>query len=907
MKIYNLRTGFSILCCILFANTMASSRDAFTINSNWKFRKGEITINSPLFNDPAWELVNIPHTWNLTDILDDTKGYYRGIGWYYKSIHLDNKLKGKRVYLHFEGANQIAEVFINGSPVGRHKGGYTAFTFDITDQLIFDNNSSKTENEIAIKLDNSHNANIPPLSADFTFYGGIYRDIWIIPTENIHFDMLNAGSKGIFIQTPTVTESKASIRIYGKINNDSKTDQSIIIKSNLVDEKLNLLKTIQSSVKIKAGASFSFDVSDKNISGYKLWSPDSPAMYKVISQICDAKTGLVIDEVINPLAFRWYSFDANNGFYLNGKHLKLIGVNRHQDHQGHGNALPDNLHRKDIKLIKEMGSNFIRIAHYPQDMSLLDACDELGLLASIEIPNVNSITESSEYHENAKTMMIEMVRQYYNHPSIIIWTLMNEIRLREPEWTGAKRNPTTKEQYEKQLAEYNLNLNTLANSLHTIAKTEDPYRYTMIAHHGDFEKYQTAGLNTITDIVGWNLYYGWYRAELKGLDEFISNFRSQLPNKPIIISEYGVGSDTRIRTNNPSRFDNSIEYADIYHSYYLDYILKNDAIAGASLWNFADFSSEGRKDQMPNINNKGMVTWNRDPKDVYYFYQASLLEKPLLKIAPVQYSNRSAIQDSGLSTSTQKIWIYSNQTEVELFLNGTSLGKQTIVNKKGYFNVPFVDGKNILEAKSIVESKVITDFQIVNFNLIPFNTSSNLDTFKDIHINAGAHFSFTDDYSINWLPDQPYNEKNFGFIGGYSYKRWENSVIGSEKPIYGTLNEPLYQTQRINPESFKANVPNGIYEIELHFCELLNAKELQATLYNLGAETKESKLNQRVFSVEINGKTVINSLNLSKEYGEQWSVSQKFITEITKQEGLTIKFIPIEGEPVINGISIIKK
>jgi len=895
-----MKTLITAICSflLLINYSFSNPRTKFSINENWRFKKGDIAIKTPAFNDPSWQIVNIPHCWNAADAYDDTKGYYAGVGWYNKVFQLSPSLKGKRIYVYFEGANQVAEVFINGERVGVHKGGYTAFTYDITEKCIW-NESKPSANEISVKLDNSINENIPPLSADFTFYGGIYRDVSIIATDSVHFNLSDNASTGFFIQTPTVTEDKASVRFFGQIYNKSYTKKNVQLTIKLADLNGNILKEIKNTIQLNANALNSFDFTEKTITGYKLWSPEEPNLYKVTATITDLSTGVSIDEVSEPLGFRYYSFDAAKGFFLNGKSYKLIGANRHQDYMGLGNALPDNLHLKDMKLLKETGLNYLRIAHYPQDKAIVEACDKLGIIASIEIPLVDKITESQEFYDNTKNMAIEMQKQYYNHPSIFIWCYMNELLLHRPfQDRSLGDNVADRERV------YLDNMTKLAQDLHNQSKLLDPYRPTMFVHHQWFLIYNEAKLVTIPDIIGWNLYPGWYGNDIKQLDTFLLKMhRAKAPTKPVIITEYGAGADIRIRTNSPIRYDHSVEWMNYYHEYYLNAIKKYDFVSGSAIWNQVDFGSEGRKDVTPHINNKGMFTMDRKPKDVAYFYKANLSKKPFVKIAPVQYENRVGLQDSAKSYSSQKIWVYTNLEKVELYVNRKPIvDKVTAVNGIAYFTIPFVNGENIIEAIAVSEGLIVKDLAKIQFTMIPLNFADSDIAFKCINVNCGAHFNYTDNTGQLWMPDKAYQKGNYGFIGGETY--YNNTVPGTNKDIWGTLDEPLYQTARTGNLTYKFDVKDGEYEIYLHLAEILSDKEMDKLSYNLGNDAGEKKLSERVFTISVNNKPIAERINLTRDFGENRAGIIKIKVTTTNNEGINLDFKNEIGASLINGIQI---
>ena len=886
----------TILCHSILSSAGAT-RIKYSINEIWKFHKANITTTVNEINDSTWQTVSLPHTWNAEDVVDDVKGYYRGVGWYNRKITFPSTLEGKRIYLYFEGASQVTEVFVNGTSVGKHIGGYTAFRFDITNFI-----KIGQKNTISAKVDNAQNKNIIPLSADFTFFGGIYRDVYVIATNPVHFDMECYASKGILIQTPTVSANKAEVRIIGKIFNESSSARKINIVSTIRDAQKNVVKEIRSSFKLEAGKSIDFEQNDKILTNFKLWSTEQPYLYSISTQIVDAKSGETLDELKNPLAFRFYHFDADKGFFLNGKPYKLVGANRHQDYKQLGNALPDYLHLRDIELLKKMGANFIRIAHYPQDETVLEACDRLGILASVELPVVNYITESDAFYSNTKNMFTEMIHQNYNHPSLIIWCLMNEICLQRPFLT---KSPKGKDSISAREQVYFNNIRKLAQEMNDIAKKMDPSRATMIANHGSFETYHAAGLTTIPDVVGWNLYYGWYMDPINGLDTFLINkHRANIPSKPLMITEYGADCDTRIRATQPIRMDFSVDWAMNYHSYYLKTIQKYDFVAGGIIWNLVDFHSEFRDGAIPHVNLKGLLTQDRKPKDLYYFYQSKLLDTPFVKILPELYNNRSGMHDSvNKLVSTQRIWLYSNVENPVLTANGKTVIPTETVDGITYFDVPFCDGENTLIATVSKDGKVYSDAQKINFSLLP-RILKNVDfAFKPIYIKCGAHYTYTDNMGRVWMPDQAYTKGNWGYLGGKMHIRSNKITPGEGKSIFGTTEDPLFQTQRVGASAYQLDVPQGEYVVSLYFAEILSKRDKEKML-NLLTTLKDATRTTRIFNVYINGNKVIENLNLAENYGESQPVVMKFPISLKHENGMNIEFEAVTGDPIINAIEV---
>lgn len=885
---------FIFLMWLVVFNSLRStgqSRIIVSFNDGWEFMKGDSTIVQ--IPDPlskAWQSVCLPHSWNTTDVMDDDPGYYRGIGWYRRKLFLNASDAGRQIYLRLDGANQETTVYINGKIAGSHKGGYTAFQFPIETLVSF--NSS---NEVLIKVDNKYNADIPPLTADFSFFGGIYRNAWLIKTDPINFSLNNKGSNGVFISTPEVNGEQASVNIRATINNTSKVARRIKIRSVILDSHHSQVESIEKRLTLNGGGDANIELNIASFRHPKLWSPDSPYLYSVISTIIDDNSGKVLDEVTNPLGFRWYRFDADKGFYLNGKPLKLIGTSRHQDRPSQGNAVSADNAMQDIQWLKEMGGNFLRIAHYPQDPSVLEACDRLGILTSVEIPIVNEITESDAFYRRCEEMQVEMIRQNYNHPSVIIWCYMNEILLR-PHFNNDKERQQV----------YFGNITRLAKRLDSITRKEDPFRNTMIVHHGDFDKYRKNGLTDYADIIGWNLYSGWYGGKLEDFAAFMDKHHEQLPSKPIVIAEFGADADPRIRSFDPVRFDKSIEYTLRFHQYYFREIMKRPFVAAAMIWNLADFNSETREESMPHINNKGLLTWDRTPKDIYYWYKGMLTKQPYIKIASVCWPVRAGMADSAQGVCYQPLQVTGNMDSVELMVNGQDLGWLRPTAGICEWKAPFSNGKNKIKSTGLKNGSTYTDETTIDFSLQPYLLNRENTRFEQLNILLGANRFFYDNESgLVWQPDQAYQPGSWGHIGGAPYILSGNSRLpyGTDKNIMGTWNDPIYQTQQIGIDGYRLDVPPGEYELTLHFAEIEYAAG-KSLPYNLSPSANATPVQERCFTVLINGKPVIENFDIARQYGLATAVAQKI--RVTAEKGINILFLPIKGKPVLNALQIRK-
>lgn len=861
--------------------TTYSQRVFETLNENWSFSR---LVNG---QEEKPTTVNIPHSWNTTDIMDDEPGYFRGTGVYRKTVPIPANNDGRRFYLHGEGANQVTELIINGKLAGKHIGGYGAFYIPVTSLV-----KPGSANQFEIRVDNSHNLDIPPLSADFTFFGGLYRDVNLLSVNDLHFSF-QENYPGVLISTPNVSAKKATLLASAYLHNESDLNRATRVRVTIKDAKGKKVSTKTKDEFVNAGEIKKVSLPILSLSKPRLWSPENPYLYETFLEIIDPVTGTVLDTYSHKTGFRWFHFDAKKGFFLNGKSLKLVGTSRHQDYPGLGNALPDSIAVADIMLLKKMGGNFLRVAHYPQDPVILKTCDSLGILTSVEIPVVNEITESAAFRSNVLNMQREMIRQHYNHASVIIWCYMNEVLLRMPSFKGDK-------EMEKK---YLQSVKSLAYSLDSLSRVDDASRYTMMAHHGNYNQYRNAGLVEIPQIVGWNLYSGWYGGRIQDFPSFLDSFQARHPEKILVVSEYGADADPRIRSLEPVRFDKSIEYAFSFHQFYWSVMRNRPFVAAAMIWNLSDFHSETRSETMPHINNKGLAEWNRQPKDLYYYYQAVLSETTYAKILHAE--PRTAWFDAGFVAS-EKIRVATNQSELELFVNGQSVGWAKMKENLCEWNTELSDGWNHLQVLGL-NKNFTGDTASVLYRKMGV-AKELLEKGRKLNLLFGGNRTYTDKAGTAWLPARKYVKGSAGYNGGKAYKANGNDRLpyGSDKNIRNTDDDPIYQTQQIGIEKFTADLPTGDYEVMLCFAEL-EGEAAAPIPYNL-SETKkvDTTSPRRVFHIVVNDELKYQDFDVSSEVGRAVAINKTFKKEIKEGEKLEIRFEPVVGEPILNAIEIRK-
>ncbi len=593
-------------------------------------------------------LVELPHTWNAKDGQDGGNDYYRGKLLYDNHFEKPKFTQEKEsVYLQFHGVNASANIILNGESVCRHDGGYSTFRVDVTDKL-------QEDNSIVIEVDNSVNDRVYPQKADFTFYGGIYRDIEILIVKKEHFDLDYYGGPGIKYTTE-VTGKAADINVVTYINEEAqKCGAKVVVE--LLDDRGNVIADAE-------GQDVSF-----HISNVHLWDGlEDPYLYQIKATL--VKKGTEVDEITCNCGVRTFEFSPKDGFHLNGRPYPLHGVSRHQDYRGIGNAIGKEQHDRDMELIREVGANTIRLAHYQHDQYFYDLCDKVGMIVWAEIPYISEHLANG--NENTISQMKELIIQNYNHPSIVVWGVSNEITI-----SGRK--------YRKQMLENHHVLNDLCHKM-------DPTRPTTLACYAVCHPFHP--VSKITDLVGWNLYLGWYVPFLWLNDLWISFYHFVYPERCLCYSEYGAEGMPNLHSKKPKRGDNSEEYHSKYHEYMLECFKRHPYMWAHYYWNMFDFAADARNQGgEPGMNHKGLMTFDRKTKkDAFYLYKAYWNKKDkFVYLAGKRYEFRSAPK--------QTITVYSNLDEVSLYHNGKLVG-----TKKGENVFKFdiiLEDQNKLEVKA---------------------------------------------------------------------------------------------------------------------------------------------------------------------------------------------------------------
>ena len=657
-------------------------RNVMELKDNWMFVKEAENAEDAASKEGT--AISLPHTWNAVDGQDGGNDYHRGTCWYVTKFQKPELEAGSQVYVEFLGASVIADVYLNGEAVAHHEGGYSTFRVNLTDKL-------QEENVLAVALNNADNNYVYPQKADFTFYGGLYRMVNLIVVPESHFELDYVGGNGIAV-TPTVEcdenrvpTGKASVKVETWVTGNA--DSVVITITGEESES----KTV-SVVDGHAEATFELE-------HVHLWDGvDDPYLYYAKAELSSG------DVTETTFGCRSFYTDPEKGFVLNGRVYPLRGVSRHQDRTGAGNALSYEMHKEDMEIIKEIGANTIRLAHYQHAQEFYDLCDEYGMVVWAEIPYITMHMPNGR--ANTLSQMEELVVQNYNHPSIVCWGLSNEITAATP--------------VDEDLLENHRLLNDLCHKL-------DKTRFTTMANV--FMQETDSPLLEIPDVNSYNLYFGWYLGELEQNDEFFDEYHAKYPDRCIGFSEYGADANPQYQSTAPTHGDYSETYQTVYHEHMLKMIEERPYLWATHVWNMFDFAADGRDEGGKHgVNQKGLVTMDRKlKKDAFYLYKAYWnKEDAFVHICGRRYVDRKE--------DTTEVKVYSNQTTVSLYVDGTLLETQE-GNRIFRFAVPMT-GEHEIVAKAGAEEDSIHIRKVEEAN--PDYVMGEI---KDV---------------INWFDDEPY-------------------------------------------------------------------------------------------------------------------------------------------------------
>lgn len=677
--LFETRTALRMLTC-LFAVTLmtpmrgnaespnpAAASTLISINENWRFNLGEHEgAESVAFDDGGWETIDLPHTWNNLDGQDGGDDYHRGTGWYRRRLEIPADAKNRRYFLRIGAASMAADVYLNGVKLGRHVGGFAAFCYELTPHIRFGE-----QHVLAVRVDNSHDDNVPPWSADFTFFGGLYRGAELLVTNALCISPLDYASPGVKIEQRNVSPERGDVVVRTQTSNGAKKPVDATVSTTITDRDGHAVASSESKHIVDAEG---LAVAEAKLTVDKphLWNGvDDPYLYEVRVRVSDGDR--IVDEQRHPLGLRFFRVDPDRGFFLNGKPYRLYGVNRHQDRINKGWAIGKAEHDEDFALIREMGCTAVRLAHYQHDAYVYDLCDRLGLIVWAEIPLVDRINDTESFTNNCRQQLIELIRQNRNHPSILFWGVHNEITA--PWKPGPDAGP-------------------LVGELARLAKSEDPTRLTVCAATDPPEH----PANWQTDLTAFNRYFGWYGGEPEELGDWLDKMHADHPKSPLGVSEYGAGASILHHEDPPKKPKHDgewhpEEWQARVHEQSWTIMRQRPYLWCVFVWNMFDFAVDRRSEgDTAGRNDKGLVTYDRKTrKDAFYWYKANWSDEPMIHITSKRFTDR---KDPNVN-----VRVYSNLDEVTLTVNGKPIGQRRSDNHIfEWTDVTLSPGENTIRA-----------------------------------------------------------------------------------------------------------------------------------------------------------------------------------------------------------------
>ena len=831
------------------------------LEHGWRFKQAAdlAGVESGTFDDSGWTAVDVPHTWNRLGNPGTERSplsnAVQGVGWYRLKFATPAAAGGaKRYFLQFDGVGTIADVWLNGHYLGKHTGAFARFRFDATSAMA----RPGGENLLAVKADNSRpqpgatTANVIPLSGDFFVFGGLYRNVSLVVTDPVHVAMLDYGGPGIYARAMSITPDAAAVQVTSRLVNDGVQPTTVQVETRIEDATGKLLASTTTPTQLQAGADSARASAIVTLQVPKphLWQgTQDPYLYRTVVTL-RASNGAVLDSVTQPLGLRTLAFDPNKGFILNGKHVFLHGASMHQDRPVKGWAISAADQEQDFDYLVDMGGNAVRLAHYQHDQKSYELADERGIIVWAEIPLVNQVSldgtpANATFTANTTQQLLELIRQNYNHPSIAVWSIANEI---DATWLQSN-GPTISR--------------PLLESLNRLAKTEDPGRFTTLADCCE-PKLPREGVVGITDVVGYNRYFGWYTGSFADFGPMLDAAHARHPNVPIAVSEYGAGAALTQHTDDPAGGPidprgrpHPEEYQDLYHEAAWDTLRARPYLWGVFIWNMFDFSSDSRKEgDLTDINEKGLVTYDRTlAKDAFYFYRANWSNRPTLHLVGRRYTDRAyAVLD---------VKAYSNAAQAQLTLNGTDQGttscEQGVCLWRG---VHLRQGENDLRATATIGTSQVTDSLQWKLAGSP----------AVVRIKAGDLTGYTTQGNERYGSDMY-------FIGGQARGITHIEDVAGDPHLYQTCREGWF--------GYRIPVPTGRYRITARFIE---------PAANTG--------NKRVFDVLVNGTTVLAHFDIYKAAaGKLKGVERSF--EGTAREGIIdLEFKPTRGQALVCTLSV---
>ena len=861
----------------LFAS-IAAAQDARLIaplDAGWRFMlaPGLTGAEAPAFDDARWTAVELPHTWNRIGN-DGTErsplsNNVQGAGWYRLHFKPPRGPADSRYFLQFDAVSAVADVWLNGRYLGKHAGAFSRFRFDASSSI-----KPLGDNVLVVKADNSRpqpgasTQDVIPLSGDFFVFGGIYRDVSLIVTRPVHVDLLDFGGPGLYARALDIDAAGATVQLSGRVANDLKNPRRITVEFAIGDAGGGIVAS--KSLKTTAAVGSTAMQTRLHVEHPRLWEGiKSPYLYSSVMTI-RSESGTVLDRVSQPLGFRRVKFDSDHGFFLNGEHLFLKGVSLHQDRPVKGWAISHADQSEDFDLLQDLGANAVRLAHYQHDEYSYELADRRGIAAWAEIPLVNKVSfdgapANAALTANAQQQLTELIRQNYNHPSIIVWSLGNEIDLTATQIKGPSR-PTV-----------------LLKSLNELARREDPSRATTLADcceagippHVATDVMPVENRQPIVgiaDTVGYNRYFGWYTGQFSDFGVMLDEAHGRHAGLPISVSEYGAGAALTQHTDdaeggpiNPHGRPHPEEYQNLYHEKSWAALKPREYLWGAFIWNLFDFSSDSRKEgDLTDINEKGLVSYDRQTrKDAYYFYRANWSAQPTLHLVGRRYVDRAyAVTD---------IKAYSNAAQARLSLNGNEIG--LVPCSSGicsWRSVRLSQGANEIIVTAQIAGAAITDS--LRWSL------SHSD--RVVSIKAGDISGYAS------KDGQRFGSDTY-FAGGTAHGVNPPDTAPSDRITVLADDQRLYDSFREGEFSYRVPLPNGRYRVQLKF-----------------AEPTATGPGERVFDVTANGVTQLREFDILKAAGGRLKGVDQFFDAAVDDGILVLAFRPRRGSALVSALII---
>jgi len=850
-------------------------RLAVDLSGGWRFRQadGLAGVQSPAFDDSQWTAVQIPHTWNRIGnegtARSPLSNSVQGVGWYRLRFKTPPSGTARRYFLEFDAVGAVADVWVNGQYLGKHAGAFSRFRFDASDAIV-----PSGENLLVVKADNSRpqpgssTENVIPLSGDFFVFGGIYRSARLIVTDPVHVDMLDYGGPGLYARAVAMDSTSATVRVSAALVNDGRRAQTVIVETRIENDAKATIAAAVRPISAPPGRPLTLETALR-IAQPRLWrGVKDPYCYRLVMTVRSIQ-GRDLDRVTQPLGVREVRFDSNDGLLLNGEHLFLKGASMHQDRPLKGWAISQADQAEDFDVLREMGANAVRLAHYQHDQYSYELADAQGIVVWAEIPLVNKVSfdgsaASPQLTRNARQQLIELIRQNYNHPSIAVWSIANEIDLTATLTKGPSKAAA------------------LLESLQMLAKQEDPGRFTTLAdcceiavvHAEDApaDAHRDAIVG-IADTIGYNRYFGWYTGRLEDFGPMLDAAHARHPGLPMAVSEYGAGAALTQHTDdpaggpiNPHGRPHPEEYQNWYHEASWNVLRARRYLWGAFIWNLFDFSSDSRREgDLTDINEKGLVSYDRRiRKDAFYFYRANWNDLPTLHLTERRYGDRAyAVVD---------VKAYSNAKQARLWLNDADQGVNACAGGICQWrSVRLRPGSNELRATADINGAALIDTMQWTF-------SGSVDS---VRIKAGDISGYTSRTGQRYGSDHYFDGGTAGGINAPDLPASARIAVAAE-------DSELYDSFREGAFAYRIPLAGGRYRVTLQF-----------------QEPVAGAAGEREFDVLINGNTALKRFDIFASAGGKLRAVDRSFDTMSGADGVVIEFRPVKGNALVSALSII--